>query len=119
MIEKELNKVLSKKYSFDRVENENLLRVLFLTQELLKKYDLMDTEIEFRSHYDYSGTCNEGGEIITLQLNFCINEDIEEVRNTILHEIAHALVGTHCGHNIVWQNKARELGVTWEINYRE
>lgn len=34
----------------------------------------------------------------------------EVVTNTILHEIAHALVGAGCGHNYIWRMKAREIG---------
>ncbi len=34
----------------------------------------------------------------------------EHVRDTILHEIAHALVGPQAGHGYTWQSKARELG---------
>jgi predicted SprT family Zn-dependent metalloprotease len=34
----------------------------------------------------------------------------EQCRDTILHEIAHALVGPKAGHGLTWQCKARELG---------
>lgn len=37
-----------------------------------------------------------------------------EVRDTILHEIAHALVGPQHGHDRVWQAKAREIGSSGE-----
>ncbi len=33
-----------------------------------------------------------------------------QMRDTILHEIAHALVGVEAGHGPIWQAKARELG---------
>jgi hypothetical protein len=33
-----------------------------------------------------------------------------EVVNTVLHEIAHALVGPEHGHGEVWKEKAREVG---------
>lgn len=35
---------------------------------------------------------------------------IEQVRDTILHEIAHALVGREGGHGPAWRAKAAELG---------
>lgn len=35
----------------------------------------------------------------------------EDVRDTILHEIAHALVGPGHGHGPVWKAKARALGI--------
>ena len=119
MIEEELNKVLSNKYSYNETDNENLLYVLFLAEELLRKHDLATTKVEFRNHFEAAGKCYANGETITLLLQHCLCDDIEEVKNTILHEIAHALVGVHCGHNIVWQKKAKELGVTWKINYRK
>jgi predicted SprT family Zn-dependent metalloprotease len=34
----------------------------------------------------------------------------EEILDTILHEIAHALVGSRVGHNYQWKAKAREIG---------
>jgi len=37
-------------------------------------------------------------------------ENDADVVDTILHEIAHALVGHSHGHNYVWKAKARELG---------
>ena len=55
--------------------------------------------------------CYNDGERISLQINYCITQDIEEIRNTILHEIAHALVGNENVHNLVWKKKALELGV--------
>lgn len=38
--------------------------------------------------------------------------DVTQVEDTILHEIAHALVGNSHGHDKVWKAKARELGAT-------
>ena len=34
----------------------------------------------------------------------------KDVVDTILHEIAHALVGLKAGHGPIWQRKAREIG---------
>lgn len=119
MIEEELNNVLSNKYSFDKTDNENLLRVLFLAEELLKRYDLADTKIEFRNHFDARGKCYANGVKITLLLQHCMCDDVEDIKNTLLHEIAHAIVGIENGHNEAWQDKAKELGVTWIKNYRE
>ncbi len=38
----------------------------------------------------------------------------DEVLDTILHEIAHALVGPQHGHDAVWRAKAREIGCSGE-----
>lgn len=41
----------------------------------------------------------------------------DKVRDTILHEIAHALVGLKAGHNYLWQHVARQIGATPERCY--
>jgi predicted SprT family Zn-dependent metalloprotease len=40
--------------------------------------------------------------------------DVAEVRDTILHEIAHAHVGNAAGHGPVWQRMARSIGCNGE-----
>ena len=37
---------------------------------------------------------------------------VDHITDTILHEIAHALVGPRHGHNAIWRQKAREIGCT-------
>lgn len=41
---------------------------------------------------------------------YFIGRDSDYVRNTILHEIAHALVGPGKGHNWEWKHTFREIG---------
>ena len=41
----------------------------------------------------------------------------EKIKDTILHEIAHALVGNKHGHDYVWQRKAIEIGCDGERCY--
>lgn len=36
--------------------------------------------------------------------------NVEQTRDTLLHEIAHVLVGSGHGHDWVWQEKCREIG---------
>lgn len=118
-IQEELKNVISNKYAFDHVTNMKLLEVLFLANQLLLKHNLRNTKIEFRIHHSALGKCVNSGEIISIQINHAINNDMDEIRNTILHEIAHALVGNEYGHNIVWQEKAKELGVIGTERYRK
>jgi predicted SprT family Zn-dependent metalloprotease len=118
MIKKELEHVLSNKYTNKLEEKKKMLEVLFLTESLLIENSLM-AEIVFRVHADALGVCYNNGEKISLQVNHVIFGDIESVKNTILHEIAHALVGNEQGHNEIWQSKAKELGVKFNINYRK
>ena len=47
---------------------------------------------------------------IRLSIHMIPTMEEAEVKNTILHEIAHALVGAHQGHNSMWRRKAMEIG---------
>lgn len=55
------------------------------------------------------GSCQYRGRRITLSLELTQLNDEEQVRDTILHEIAHALTPGH-HHDSVWRQKAIEIG---------
>lgn len=59
------------------------------------------------------GVCRYRGKSIEIS-QFHLTSDDREIRNTLLHEIAHALVGPGHGHGPVWKAKAREIGCTGE-----
>lgn len=50
--------------------------------------------------------------MITLSRHLTPHRDAAAVEQTLLHEIAHALVGSGHGHDRVWLAKAREIGYT-------
>lgn len=56
------------------------------------------------------GSCDHNRKVITLSRILSPKQELDEVRNTILHEIAHALVGHKNGHNKIWKSKALEIG---------
>ena len=70
-----------------------------------------------------AGCCNFNKKQISLAHSFCNVACDEEVKNTLLHEIAHALVGPGHRHNRVWRQKAQEIGcdakVTHNLNFSE
>ena len=57
-----------------------------------------------------AGVCRPSKKQIGLSRLLTPLQSDEAVRDTILHEIAHALVGTKHGHDRVWQRKAIEIG---------
>lgn len=57
------------------------------------------------------GTCYYRRKIIRISKFHIWHGNDTEVRETILHEIAHALVGESHGHDNVWEAKAREIGL--------
>ena len=83
------------------------------------KHDLLSKGWSFR--FDRAkrrfGCCFYSRKEITLSLELVKLNSEDEIRNTILHEIAHALVGKGHGHNWVWKMKAKEIGCTAERCY--
>lgn len=56
------------------------------------------------------GQCRPARREIGLTKSYIELNEEHEIRSTMLHEIAHALVGCHHGHDAVWKAKAIELG---------
>lgn len=53
---------------------------------------------------------NSTQKTITFSRVYLENNSEERCMNTLLHELAHAIVGAHHQHDEVWRQKARELG---------
>lgn len=89
-----------------------------LALQLMKQHGL---EYRFRFEFDNSknrfGSCRFNPRFITLSKHLVLLNDYEVVKNTILHEIAHALVNPGYGHNWVWRQKALEIGCDGERCY--
>jgi predicted SprT family Zn-dependent metalloprotease len=56
------------------------------------------------------GCAHFGPNKITLSRSLVAAATVDQVRETILHEIAHVLVGLKAGHGPAWYAKARALG---------
>lgn len=85
-----------------------------LTNELMKKHNLIDYSFEWKKrliNWRVAGSVDYKKKEISLQPTYVEKNSIEEVKNTILHEIAHALMPKH-GHNKFWKRKAIEIGCT-------
>ena len=57
-----------------------------------------------------AGVCRYQDKRIDLSASFCLKATRAEITDTLLHEIAHAIVGQPHGHDAIWQAKALELG---------
>lgn len=66
--------------------------------------------IETIDSASFYGDCNETTKVIRLSDFLAITEAYESTLDTILHEIAHALVGCWHLHDLVWKAKAKEIG---------
>jgi predicted SprT family Zn-dependent metalloprotease len=56
------------------------------------------------------GYCNYKRKVISLSRPLTLLNDVGEVRNTILHEIAHALLPPKTGHSAAWRELAISIG---------
>ncbi|PCI24387.1 sprT domain-containing protein [Candidatus Peregrinibacteria bacterium] len=78
----------------------------------MEQYNLLETGWSFR--FDKAtrrfGCCNYSKKEISLSRRLTHLNDDEKVKDTLLHEVAHALVGPGHGHNAVWKAQALQIG---------
>ncbi len=88
-----------------------------LAFRLMYRYGLYNWGWKFRFHRSkkISGLCNYKNKIISGSKFILIGSDETIIRNTLLHEIAHALVGQGNGHNEIWREKFIKIGGDGEI----
>ena len=65
-----------------------------------------------------AGVCRYVEKRIDLSVSYCLAATRAEIEDTILHEIAHAIVGPRHNHDTVWKAKAREIGCVGERCHR-
>lgn len=85
---------------------------LRLARTLLDEHGLHDWTLGLDRAKTRAGATHFRQRRITLSAPLTRAHDDDLVRDTILHEIAHALVGPNHGHDRVWKAKARELGAS-------
>jgi len=59
-----------------------------------------------------AGLCNYGEKRISVSRYLSARYDDETNRQTLLHEVAHALAGAAAGHGPLWRRTARGIGYT-------
>lgn len=84
-----------------------------LAVSTLRDYGLLEKfwRVEWDNGKRRAGSCNYARRVITLSRIILPGAPDEEVRETILHEVAHALTPGH-SHDAVWRAKLIEMGGT-------
>lgn len=90
----------------------NLHETRKLAEQLMAKHQLNYSgwRFEFDSARRRAGVCKHRKKVIGLSKYLLPHMKEDKVKDTLLHEIAHALVGPKHGHDWVWRNKAIEIG---------
>ena len=77
---------------------------------LMARHGLVGWRLVFDNAKRRAGVCRSTGRTIGLSAPLTRLHDAGQVRETVLHEIAHALVGPKHGHDTVWAARARAIG---------
>lgn len=64
-----------------------------------------------------AGCCFHSARVISLSRPLTKLRDTDDVRNTVLHEIAHAIAGHRAGHGPEWVTIARRIGCNGQRCY--
>ncbi len=100
-----------------------LTEVATLGKQLIREHeDNSGLKVGWQLAFDLApargGSCRYSDQQITLSVTYCLKASKEEIVDTILHEIAHAIVGPKHGHDATWKAAARQIGCTAERCHR-
>ena len=81
-----------------------------LANDLMNLYGLSDWTFKFNNSKRQLGVCKGGIKQIEVSSHYVYQNTEAHVKDTILHEIAHALVGVEHGHDDVWKKMCVRVG---------
>lgn len=88
----------------------NLRHAWSLGRELMTRHGIEHWTLTFDGAKRRAGLCRHDAHTLSISRHITALHSEEQVRDTLLHEIAHALVGPRAGHNATWRRKAVEIG---------
>lgn len=97
------------------------VRIREMAVGLMARHGLAGWQFAFNDNARRAGVCFYPSGVmrgrIELSVHFVERNGDDVVRDTVLHEIAHALVGKEHGHGPVWKAKCVEIGAKPERCY--
>ena len=81
-----------------------------LARSLMAEHGLTDWTFKWDRSVNRLGNCNHTDRTISLGVPYVEANGYMDVKDTILHEIAHALAGFKAGHGWVWKAVCKEIG---------
>ena len=97
---------------------ERMEAILKLALGLMHEHGLKKWQFKFDHSTRRAGCCTYHDKRISISFDLARNASDEDIRDTLLHEIAHALVGKKHNHDAVWKAKARAIGCTGERTHK-
>ena len=83
-----------------------------LARHLMAQHGLTGWTFAFNRRKRGMGLCIYQPKRIELSYHFVIRNDQHDIRDTILHEIAHALAGPKAAHGPAWKRICQQIGAT-------
>ena len=98
---------------------ERLAQIAATARGLMDEHGLEDWTFAFLEAERRLGDCRYEEQVIRVGRAHALEGSEAEIRDTILHEIAHALAGPEARHGPKWRETARRLGATPRANVYE
>ena len=98
---------------------EHLTRTAAMARSLMDEHGLGAWTFAFLEAERRLGDCHFRDRVIRIGRAHALDASDAEIRDTILHEIAHALAGPEARHGPEWKATARRIGATPRANVYE
>ena len=108
-------KDLNRNNKIKKVYTEEFNEFLKFANKTLIEFNLKDWSISIDHSKRRAGACFYNTQILSFSKTYLRKAEKKDIKDTLLHEIAHALVGPGNAHNSIWKNKAIEIGCSGKI----
>ena len=102
-----------------QVRREKLKSLARRSVAELQKHRLSDWIFRFDHSVSRAGVCKYPNKLIAVSSIHCLMHHEEEVWDTVLHEITHALVGVEHQHDEEWSRVAKSIGCSASVRSGE
>ena len=104
--------------SLARQRQERIESIHQTALQAMQDHGLSDWRFKFDHSTRRAGCCNYHDRVLSISLELARTGSDDDIKDTLLHEIAHALVGKEHHHDAVWRAKAKEIGGSGERTHR-
>lgn len=94
----------------------NIEKAEELAKSLISKYLTSEWSFSFNRRKAVLGVCNYTTKTISLSKTVTLANSEAQVKNTILHEIAHVIAGAEAKHSAKWVQIAKSIGCDGKVH---